>query len=803
MIRRAWSVYRAELTKLVHRPLGWLPLVVGVVAALLAIWVQRLGQAAVRLEAGEAAVSQLNGFGVWAAAISWGSIAGLVMLVIVAGLVFAEELELGTAKILFSKPLRRVDVVLGKAAVLLTSVVALLACVCIVGGVLSWLLYGFADIAEPDFPDLIHHTWGSEACPTDGTAFCMLQQTFRCVALLVPPMFAVLLVVMCISSLTRQSGISVGVAFAVLLGVRVVGWLVDGCTPFLVTSYIDFPLETLSDYTVGGSSRFWLERWPNGFGKLPLALAVSGLTGFGAWLVTVGIVWWRAVLTLGLVLLPTLGAQAGRAPLRLSEHRVEGQVWRVDVAELDGDGRKDLLVFTTRGGFGPNPRRFLDIFYQKATGGFALTPDHSLEVPYTAVGYDAANLLDGAAGLELLFLEPSGVSALTASDRAFGRERHSVARLPTFFDMAAGNQLPLLSGLVGDVNRDGRADVLVPTKGEAILFVSAKGERWQEGARFQLEYSQNFDVQVKAAFLGRYLSVDARSPQPRLIDVNGDRRLDVATYKDRTIEVFLQGADGQFKADPSYSLLLQIVNEAGEEDELNNVHAQLVDTDGDRMAEVVVHRNIGQVGVFASMRSQVLLYRGRSQGWLAKRPAQSINLKGVSMSPVLTDVDGDGAKDLVLSSVRTDLITNAKRALFSEVVVSYYLYRWDKGAKRFDLAPSFSRDLVIDVERIEGTGTVPLAYFTGDYDGDGVGDLLSLENENELALFFGKATSSFWSGDEFTYADDTKQLLRLETSNYLVVEDLNGDKRDDMVFYYWAPNWKEEERGKLSVVLSR
>src|SRR5439155_6037392 len=112
------------------------------------------------------------------------------------------------------------------------------------------------------------------------------------------------------------------------------------------------------------------------------------------------------------------------------------------------------------------------------------------------------------------------------------------------------------------------------------------------------------------------------------------------------------------------------------------------------------------------MRTQIMLHRARPKtGWPSDRPDQVLNLKGVSINPDLIDVDKDGAKDLVVSSLRTDLVTNAKRALFSSVTVTYYVFLFDKTTKKFSEVPDYSRDLSIDISRIDGGGTIPLALF--------------------------------------------------------------------------------------------
>ncbi|HVY61817.1 MAG TPA: VCBS repeat-containing protein, partial [Planctomycetota bacterium] len=459
---------------------------------------------------------------------------------------------------------------------------------------------------------------------------------------------------------------------------------------------------------------------------------------------------------------------------------------------------------------GNDPHRFLSVFFQTAQG-FKPKPDQTVEVPPSACCRFVADLDPASPGLEIGFIGTHGAFCFTAKGRVFDASRPK--RLfdeESFFDIAPGTQLPDWDPLVKDVDGDGRADILFPRKGSFALWKQGADGAFARAADLPVEYNQHFGTAIETLLLNRFINYRAGLSRPAYADIDGSRKLDLVTYRDGRLDVFLQkpGAAAVFGRDPDRTMSIENLTEkdasGGGDDSYNSVNAEFADVDGDGHADVVLYRNVGKVGLFESMRTQVLFYRARPKtGWNAQKPDQVVNLKGLSINPALIDVDKDGAKDLVVSSLRTDLVTNAKRALFSNVTITYYVFRYDKKGGKFHEVPDYSRDLSIDVSRIEGGGTIPVANFSGDYDGDGYPDLLSLEKTDEVRILPGKIESGFFSGEKLDYDEGDETAVQIETSNSVVIDDLNHDGKSDFLFWYFDPNWESKERGTVKVAVSR
>jgi hypothetical protein len=816
--RRVLNAFLAEALKLRRRWIGYAAFGLALATVGLSAVFVRIGEAAARMQSGERAVVAANGFVAFADCLGNGVFVGSIFLLIFAGLLMAEEAELGTAKVLFSKPLRRSEIVLAKGVLLLTLAVALVAVVAVASYAVAGTFFGFGDVVERNKSGEVIYVYHA--------ASVMHGHVLRAIPQLIPPLFAALAIAFLMSALSEQSGIAVGLSFGLLVMSMAVTWLSSRAAPYLVTSYFGFATDTLRGFATGESTAAWGVRWEKGPPKLLLGLAVSTGTALLCWVVAGVVVARRAILGLLLSLGVAAGAlgEAGEAhaatppEFQKTELEVTGQVWDVTPIDMDWDGQDDLVVFHVIGRRGPEPRRFLSFFYARKAGvRYERRPDQTFEVPVDACARFLADVDPLAKGREIGFIGPRGAFSYAAKDRRFDlAHRRVLLEEPGFYDIAAGTQLPDWSGLARDLDGDGRSDLLFPKKGTFALYL-AQPQGLARAVERPLDYKQQFGTRIETLLLNRFVNYWAGLSKPALADVNGDRKLDIITYRDQGLDVYLQrtGVAGRpaeaFAVDPDRRLPLKLMSDeagGGGDDSYNSVNAAFDDVDGDALADLVLYRNVGKVGLFETMRTQVLLHRAQAAsaagaGPGGEAPDQILNLKGVSINPALIDVDRDGAKDLVVSSLRTDLVTNAKRALFSSVTVTYYVFRFAKDEKRFSETPDYAKDLSIDVARIEGGGTIPLAFFFGDYDGDKVPDLLSLESSEEVAIFPGKAEDSFWSGRSLDYDESEKRVVEVETSNSIKIQDLDKDGKSDFLFWYWDKNWEAKERGLVRVVMAR
>ncbi len=226
------------------------------------------------------------------------------------------------------------------------------------------------------------------------------------------------------------------------------------------------------------------------------------------------------------------GAAAADELFDVTEIPASDRVVAAIPADADGDGRPDLLV-ATLSGLPPSERRQLSVYRQQETGEFVANSAMRLSIPAHSAVFDVANI-DDAPGDEVLFLRPDGVTVASfagdkpvtrhlavagpttfsaaADERGFNRHRmvydgfggqpillipqvgtltaltadgellakmqtarranYVVARPASIVsfesDIQAFFDLPRLS--IGDVNGDGRVDIVSATRHEVRVF---------------------------------------------------------------------------------------------------------------------------------------------------------------------------------------------------------------------------------------------------------------------------------------------------------------------------------------------
>ena len=128
-------------------------------------------------------------------------------------------------------------------------------------------------------------------------------------------------------------------------------------------------------------------------------------------------------------------------------------------------------------------------------------------------------------------------------------------------------------------------------------------------------------------------------------------------------------------------------------------------------------------------RTQVLFFDQRDGPLFGRegRPRQLLVLAGFAGYPRLVDFDGDARPDLVLSSLRPDLIDSLRSASTGKLDVETYVYL-NRGG-RFSQRPDLTCELAVPVE-----GSSFRARFFGDLTGDGTSELLLRDEPGRLRV---------------------------------------------------------------------
>ncbi len=464
----------------------------------------------------------------------------------------------------------------------------------------------------------------------------------------------------------------------------------------------------------------------------------------------------------------TSASETGRAQSRL------GRVTRiqlspdVEVAEavlrdVSGDGNVDLVIsaldLKTNG-------RSLRIHHRlqgskSVRECFRQAPDHTLSLTPDVVAFSIADVHEDA-GREVVLFSPRGVFVW----RPKGSEKERFKKL---FSAELLWQVPDVDEVffwdaARDVNGDGLDDLMLPETGGYRIAV--QGRSAEAGAFFQAVSTIQIPEDRRAGFRaggkgpvqtgggqGRFelmLGLPGRQdeatrnlvriedvvPAPFFLDWDADGDLDLLAQTTTRLHVWPLSQEGQYNELPGESLLSPVpLNQERTLDISYSSHA--VDFNQDGRADCVIFAGDKSK---KNLRTQVLIFRNSPEKGLfgeKGRPDQLLVLTGIVAPPSFPDVDGDGAKDLLIVTLRTDLIEQLRNSSSDSVSgeISVYLNQGKRGEKSkrgevFSRRPDFIHSIQMSPE-----GDTKTTHFLGDVTGDGVAELLLRTSKDHLSVF--------------------------------------------------------------------
>jgi len=431
--------------------------------------------------------------------------------------------------------------------------------------------------------------------------------------------------------------------------------------------------------------------------------------------------------------------------------------------DVDGDGRRDLVAAISRKE-GEKRYRDVRVYLRREKGApFASEPDHELRLTSDVTAVAVADV-HADKGAELLLCNAKGAFAWRPlAEEGPGR----VVRIADLdFLWQVGGLVDVIDWQAGvrDLNADGLDDLLLPVLGgyqalfqsrddegavsfqtsglsvpsdpsldDSTVSTGALGGRTAGGGRMRADGEEagiSIGMGTSDQFARPLISVSDVLPSPHLLDWDGDGDIDVLAQGSTELYVWTQ-TDSAFPDSPDVRRLLPVEkDESRELDVSYSAHAR--ELDGDGRADCVVFAGDQNS---RDVRTQILVYHQQDGVLFGEegRPQQLIVLAGFAGPPRLSDFNQDGRLDLVVGTMRPDLIDTIRSASTKRLDIELHVFENLGGT--FGKRPAITCDLSIPLEAGRFT-----ARFFGDVTGDGISELLLRDDAVRLKVLMIRKT---------------------------------------------------------------
>lgn len=451
------------------------------------------------------------------------------------------------------------------------------------------------------------------------------------------------------------------------------------------------------------------------------------------------------------------GAAIAQEHFELREIPTRERTVAVELADLDGDGRTDLLQMVFDG-IPPNQTRRIRVFPDVTNN----RPPFQIGLPEGAAAYDLGDL-DETPGIELVLLRQRDLVVLslregTVQQRhiklAWGTiaprdEERAITRLRLVEHTRNGPWLVAQGfGQLAILRPDGTVLADLPIGGVATNYIFESPSLGFAESPLELNY------------------VPARISVAR---INKDELFDIVAASRHEIRVFLQRSDLTFadKADQEYPLAM--VTQGDYIRGSGGATAHAADMDGDGLADLLVSHVTGgltDAGTIAAF------HINRNGAWDLGNPDQRMSLSDRG-SLTLIDLDSDQRPELLQMTTPFSALEIIEILATRSLDANISIYRGAKNGP-FEEEPwaTSQLSLPINFETFAPTGFLP--YWRADLNGDGHRDMVTSGSGDRLEVYLG--------GPDHQYR---KRVARQTVGNSgrVISGDLDGDQRTDLVIF--------------------
>ena len=520
----------------------------------------------------------------------------------------------------------------------------------------------------------------------------------------------------------------------------------------------------------------------------------------------------RAAMLAALLAARAAGAETEMVDFTRLSLPVAGTILEARFLDMDGDGDVDLALSVLPSA--PGSRREVRLFAQGPDHLFPTAPTQVAKVQDDVITCGFADVRADP-GRELVFLSRTGAFSYSPTKPGY---RDNIRRLAThdlLFQVPPPNELNfwsyvierkggdllLLPGsasislwgprtdpapdgveedyrLLGDWGGDERAQ-LFSVKSPGAVVVAGGGGR----VRIDTGDSDGLFLGQAPVAFSAMLEADAHYRAPALVDVDGDGRVDLLQRRENQLHVYLADDSGlpttPTRSEPLPEWLIK---------DDTSLILRVRDLDGDRDVDMTVRMAPSRQKLDTTTFTYFVLIND-GQRLIPEQPQQVLRFEGSGTDSEVTDVDGDGRLDLVVTKWVLPTLTDIVNGFRLERGANVYLA--DGKQEPFGRKPALRDEQSFTIESLQDA--LVLRRIPGDLSGDGIADLVEVDLTGRVVVRRIEHDDGFGGGWSLSEEPWKRFDLGADLSR-LMLQDVNGDGLTDLI---------NPRAGALELVLSR
>jgi hypothetical protein len=466
-----------------------------------------------------------------------------------------------------------------------------------------------------------------------------------------------------------------------------------------------------------------------------------------------------SVIFAAVLLMTAVGRAADNNFFLRQQIDIPGTILDTRTGDINGDGKLDIVALSME----PTGARVMFTFLQREAGRFPPLPSQRVVLSPT-VNLAECRDLNGDGKAEILVIDRDGLWAYSQSGTTITDKPTQVVAQPTVF-----------VGGIDDCLLDQK--IIYTVSGKQIAFVPVIGgfSLWEYGPDKFKPYGEiNFahricrmDRSAKLFGANQGVGYDLVIPEIVIADENGDGRDDIYLLWCNRLMIFHQKASGGFDSDGKTVFQFQKPGDG------SFCQARLVDYDHSGKLDLICSRAVGGI---AGARTEIDFHSAERIAKGNKTENSHVTLTDVCGNLMVSDVDGKGTLELVVPAIELGIMSTVKKMISKETDFYLLIYPIDS-LGQIDKEPAVRRKMTcqLDFEKSSPAGGIRLDW-SGDFDGDGLADLLLADGGGQL-MFFRGSKVEFVEGK-------AGLVLDLASPDTMHTVDLNHDGRSDMIIVH-------------------